>query len=199
MDITIIIERIKETMKEYFPLKEDIPTKTSDLVNDNDFITNSDSRLSDALENKENISNKVISISSSSTYTQYPSAKCVYNEFKAIGSWQTMPLSNNPNNQYGTLYINKQIRACFFQFQHRPTTTVTAGKRITIQDNLIPDEYSPGVASGAVYSTAEDTNLVTGTVWIVDDLTNKGNLCVVYNQGWSDGSKNILGSIMWFY
>lgn len=157
MDITVIIAKIKEIMKEYFPLKEDIPTKTSDLINDNNFITNSDSRLSDArtptshqhgnllnngritasdsgvyrkfaaidssndlynssklhsdsvidrtahtnigssadtnqstintkidtaLGNKEDISNKITSISSSSTNIQYPSAKCVYDNIK---------------------------------------------------------------------------------------------------------------------
>lgn len=41
----------------------DIPTKTSDLTNDSNF---------------EITTNKVTSLSSSSTHTQYPSAKCVY-------------------------------------------------------------------------------------------------------------------------
>ena len=42
MDITIIIAKLKEEMKKLFATKEDVPTKTSDLINDNDFITNSD-------------------------------------------------------------------------------------------------------------------------------------------------------------
>lgn len=158
MDITIIIAKLKEEMKKLFATKEDVPTKTSDLINDNDFITNSDSRLSDsrtptshnhgqisndgkitreaviatstdkiiitdaddydrikrtnklladhiqdttahsnigssanatqatintnidtALSGKEKSSNKVTSISSSNTDTQYPSAKATYN------------------------------------------------------------------------------------------------------------------------
>lgn len=161
MDITIIIAKLKEEMKKLFATKEDVPTKTSDLINDNDFITNSDSRLSDsrtptshnhgqisndgkitreaviatstdkiiitdaddydrikrtnklladhiqdttahsnigssanatqatintnidtALSGKEKSSNKVTSISSSNTDTQYPSAKCVYDNIK---------------------------------------------------------------------------------------------------------------------
>ena len=43
--------------------KPTIPTKTSDLTNDSNFEINT---------------NKVTSLSSSSTDTQYPSAKCVY-------------------------------------------------------------------------------------------------------------------------
>lgn len=39
MDITVIIAKIKNIMEEWFVLKENVPTKTSDLINDNDFIT----------------------------------------------------------------------------------------------------------------------------------------------------------------
>lgn len=52
--------------------KPNIPSKTSDLTNDSGFIT------STSLTELENSSNKVTTISSSSTNTQYPSAKCVY-------------------------------------------------------------------------------------------------------------------------
>lgn len=38
MDITILIGKIKEAMHEWFPFKSEIPTKTSDLLNDNNFI-----------------------------------------------------------------------------------------------------------------------------------------------------------------
>ena len=67
--------------------KPTIPTKTSDLNNDSGFITNSVDNLTNyytksstdtLLGNKEDKSNKVTSLSSSSTDTQYPSAKCVY-------------------------------------------------------------------------------------------------------------------------
>lgn len=51
----------------------DIPTKTSDLTNDSGFLTQHQN-----ISGKENTSNKVTSLSSSSTNTQYPSAKCVY-------------------------------------------------------------------------------------------------------------------------
>ena len=50
-----------------------IPSKTSDLTNDSGFIKSTD------LTGLENSSNKVTTISSSSTDKQYPSAKCVYN------------------------------------------------------------------------------------------------------------------------
>lgn len=49
-----------------------VPTNTNELTNGAGFITSS------ALSGYEQTSNKVTSISSSSTDTQYPSAKCVY-------------------------------------------------------------------------------------------------------------------------
>lgn len=59
----------------------DVPTKTSDLDNDgadgsHAFITAQD------ITGKENISNKVTSLSAESTDTQYPSAKAVYDELE---------------------------------------------------------------------------------------------------------------------
>lgn len=94
MDITIIIAKLKEEMKKLFATKEDVPTKTSDLINDNDFVTTASipTKTSDLVNdvgfliehqditNKENISNKITSLSSSSTDTQYPSAKLVYDQ-----------------------------------------------------------------------------------------------------------------------
>lgn len=96
MDITIIITKLKEEMKKLFAVKEDVPTKTSDLINDNDFATTASipTKTSDLINdvgfliehqditNKENISNKIASLSSSNTNTQYPSAKCVYDNIK---------------------------------------------------------------------------------------------------------------------
>ena len=112
MDITIIITKLTEEMKKIFAAKEDVPTKTSDLINDNDFATtaNIPTKTSDLINdndfatttsiptktsdlvndvgfliehqditNKENISNKTTSLSSSNTDTQYPSAKATYN------------------------------------------------------------------------------------------------------------------------
>ena len=59
----------------------DVPTSTSDLTNDGEdgthaFITAED------ITGKEDSSNKVTSLSSSSTDTQYPSAKLVYDELE---------------------------------------------------------------------------------------------------------------------
>lgn len=58
-----------------------IPTTTSALTNDSGFITNS------ALSGYQVTSNLVTSVSSSSTDTQYPSAKCVYD---IIGDIETL-------------------------------------------------------------------------------------------------------------
>lgn len=55
-----------------------IPTKTSQLTNDSGFITSA------AVSGKEDTSNKTTSITSSSTNTQYPSAKAVYDLFTSI-------------------------------------------------------------------------------------------------------------------
>lgn len=57
---------------------DSLPTKVSDLMNDSGFITEAD------LDGKENVNNKVLSISASSTDTQYPSAKCVYEAINAM-------------------------------------------------------------------------------------------------------------------
>ena len=49
--------------------------------------------IKSALDNKEQTSNKVTSISSSSTDTQYPSAKCVYDEVDSL--WDNIPNTND--------------------------------------------------------------------------------------------------------
>lgn len=87
-----------------------VPVKTSDLVNDNNFVSltmlnEAQSYKVDKIEgkglssndytdedkekinSKEDISNKVTSISSTSTDTEYPSAKCVYD---LIGDLETL-------------------------------------------------------------------------------------------------------------
>lgn len=66
-----------------------IPTKTSDLNNDSGFITGiNSSDVTTALGyTPESTANKVTSISSSSTDTQYPSAKCVYD---IVGDIETL-------------------------------------------------------------------------------------------------------------
>lgn len=64
-----------------------VPTKTTDLQNNSGFITKDVNNLTNyytktemntSLGGKEDKSNKVTSLSSSSTDTEYPSAKCVY-------------------------------------------------------------------------------------------------------------------------
>lgn len=41
MDITVIIAKVREIMEEWFALKENVPTKTSDIINNSGFITSS--------------------------------------------------------------------------------------------------------------------------------------------------------------
>lgn len=91
-----------------------VPTKVSDLTNDSGFTSNTgtitgitmngSSKGTSGVVNlgtvltshqdisgKENTSNKVTSISSSSTDTQYPSAKCVYNAIQnSSNEWQVI-------------------------------------------------------------------------------------------------------------
>ena len=59
--------------------KPTIPTKTSDLINDSNFITGHQD-----ISGKENTSNKVTTISSSSDNTQYPGAKAVVDYIDSI-------------------------------------------------------------------------------------------------------------------
>lgn len=61
--------------------KPSIPSKTSDLTNDSGFLTSHQD-----ITGKEDTSNKVTSISSSSTDTEYPSAKCVYDNLALVDS-----------------------------------------------------------------------------------------------------------------
>ena len=58
---------------------DDVPTKTSDLTNDGEDGTNAFITAQD-ITGKEDSSNKVTTLSGSSTNTQYPSAKVVYDQ-----------------------------------------------------------------------------------------------------------------------
>lgn len=60
--------------------KPSIPSKTSQLTNDSNFLTSHQD-----ISGKEDSSNKVTSITSSSTDTEYPSAKAVYTAIQSGG------------------------------------------------------------------------------------------------------------------
>lgn len=68
-DVPLAVKNLAEATDTVLEDKVD----TSDLTN---YYTKTE--MDTTLGNKENTSNKVTSISSSSTDTQYPSAKCVY-------------------------------------------------------------------------------------------------------------------------
>ena len=78
-----------------------VPTKTSDLTNDSGFLTSHQD-----ISGKENTSNKVTALSSSSTDTQYPSAKCVYDGVfgnRSLDFTMILGLINATNlTKYGT-------------------------------------------------------------------------------------------------
>ena len=76
-DIYYIDSNNDDISFEDFAIQDDIPTKTSDLTNDNGFLT-----AHQDISGKEDTSNKVKSVSSlssSSTDDQYASAKLIYN------------------------------------------------------------------------------------------------------------------------
>lgn len=59
--------------------------------------TETDNEISTAISGKEDVSNKVTSISSSSTDTEYPSAKCVYDELANKQGNITVSVTGNGN------------------------------------------------------------------------------------------------------
>ena len=80
--------------------KTELPTKTSDLTNDSGFLTSHQD-----ISGKEDNSNKVTSISSSSTNTQYPSAKCVYDAIPKITYSDTDLTAGTSTLATGTFYF----------------------------------------------------------------------------------------------
>lgn len=74
-------KQINIVENDYYNLKNrpTIPTKTSDLQNDSGFLTSHQD-----ITGKEDKSNKVTALSSSSTDIQYPSAKAVYNALSEV-------------------------------------------------------------------------------------------------------------------
>lgn len=68
------VGNLSEEIADQYAKKSAIPTKMSQLTNDSGYLTKHQD-----VSGKEDKSNKVTSLSASSTDTQYPSAKCVYN------------------------------------------------------------------------------------------------------------------------
>ena len=80
--------------------KPTIPTATSDLTNDSGFLTSHQD-----ITGKEDKSNKVTSLSSSSTDTEYPSAKAVFNSLaNYVQKSQTNGLLKNDGTVDTTIY-----------------------------------------------------------------------------------------------
>lgn len=81
--------------------KTEIPTKTSQLTNDSGFLTQHQN-----ISGKEDTSNKVTSLSSSSTNTQYPSARAVYDAIPSDTVTLTATLENGTTKTF-TIYGNE--------------------------------------------------------------------------------------------
>lgn len=76
---------------------DSIPSKTSDLTNDSNFLTSHQN-----ITGKEDKSNKVTSLSSSSTDTQYPSAKAVFDSLPSVpNASSTTPSADTTNGSVG--------------------------------------------------------------------------------------------------
>lgn len=94
-----------------------------------------------ALSGKENTSNKVVSISSNSTDTQYPSAKCVYDAIQAgTAASNTLELKASNNN----------------------TLTLTAGT----SEATIKGKYSVGSAQNILSYDGQNTTVYGDGVYI---------------------------------
>lgn len=62
-----------------------------------------------AIEGKEDVSNKVTSLSSSSTDTEYPSAKCVYDAIQAGGGGMNASVSGRVLTITGVTVNNRNL------------------------------------------------------------------------------------------
>lgn len=144
-----------------------------------DYVTISD--LSDTLQNKEDKSNKITAISSSSTNIQYPSAKCVYDEFTTTVTSQDISQVQDVelNIAVNTSIIDKTSDTSTNSFAIDPNKMYMFGTRtsLTITFNTptfpnIVNEYMFQFTSG---STATTLNVPSSVNWIKDpDIqTNK--------------------------
>ena len=163
----------------------DVPTKTSDLTNDgadgtNAFITAQD------ITGKENSSNKVTSLSSESTDTQYPSAKLVYDELATKADADDIPTktSDLTNDGDGT-------NAFLTQHQDISGKENSSNKVTSISAESTDAQYpSAKLVYDQLALKANSADLATvATTGDYDDLTNKPTIPTV-DQTIVDGSSN---------
>ena len=156
----------------------DVPTKTSDLTNDGDgtdaFLTQHQD-----ISGKEDSSNKVTSLSSSSTDTQYPSAKAVYDELedKADASDVPTKTSDLTNDGDGTDAFLTQHQDISGKEDTSNKVTSTAGWSSTTSDDKYPSEK---LVKDSLDAKANSSSLATvATSGDYDDLTNKPTIPTV--------------------
>ena len=116
-----------------------IPSKTSQLTNDSGYLTSHQN-----INGKEDSSNKVTSISSSSTNTQYPSAKLLYDLFYKSTSYKPSldtRYVTNANNNMRLFKIGALVMAyCRFTTGNGVSTS---NQWFTLTSSPLPSKYRP--------------------------------------------------------
>lgn len=123
----------------------DIGSPARSWSNFNDYLPDENTQddiniaIDDILTLKEDKGNKVTSLSSSNTDTQYPSAKSVYDYINNKLTWKKLTLTNMSGF---TLYYNDYF--CHLKME-RTGTLPTAGSYTALVNGTIPEGYRPPV------------------------------------------------------
>lgn len=126
------VGNLSEEIADQYAKKSAIPTKVSQLTNDSGYLTQHQD-----VSGKEDKSNKVTSLSASSTDQQYPSAKCVYDLINQIGS-QTPEFANSIEECTDTSKLYVLPDGYVYAFRSATTT-----EEVTITDNIVGTEDNP--------------------------------------------------------
>lgn len=156
--------------------KPSIPTATSDLVNDGEDGTHPFLTEHQDITGKEDTSNKVTSITASSTDNQYPSAKCVYDELEDKADADDIPTktSDLTNDGDGTNPFLTQHQDISGKEDKSSKVTSWSG---TPSNGNYPSEK---LVKDSLDEKADTNSLATvATTGDYDDLTNKPTIPTV--------------------
>lgn len=170
---SVIVTEWQETLSDNRIPSERLVKRTIDRINSAEWGNiqgdiSDQTDLQESLNDKEDKSNKVTSISSSSTNTQYPSAKCIYDEF-------TTQVIDKTQDSSSTFAIDPNK---MYMFGTRTSLTITLN---TPNDNNIVNEYMFQFTSG---STATSLSIPNTVVWLknTDVSSNKKYLVSIENN-----------------
>jgi len=160
--------------------KPAIPTKTSQLTNDSNFLTSHQD-----ISGKENTSNKVTSISSSSTDTQYPSAKLLYDQLQLkqnSASLAAVATSGDYNDLDNQPSIPSKVTDLSDESNYIKKSSSSAGL-------LKPN----GTVDNNTYLTQADVDLSSKTVAVREQATAESGYLKTYviSQGGTDFTTKI--------